>query len=175
MYALLSYDHNYNLTYSNYNLSDFSIFYRPFIKSGIEDVTKKIIKKCEPGYYQLEHNIRDYDLLIFGYADKNYTIIITDTKYPEYRSKELLLNVSKNTLTQIELDKMFETYQHPDKLTEIKKELEETKKIVMDNVDKLLLRQGSLDELLEKANALQISSEDFVDSTNNLNRCCIIS
>ena len=66
------------------------------------------------------------------------------------------------------------TYLKYDKLSLIKQELDETKVIMLDSIDKLLERQTALDELINRSENLKVEAIKFHREGKNLNRCCTI-
>lgn len=76
-----------------------------------------------------------------------------------------------------ELITLLDKYQQPeeaDKLTKIRKDLDETKGVMIKNIDALLDRGEKLDDLFGKAENLTKGSKEFLIKTKKLNRCCII-
>ena len=51
LYALLIFDEKFTLSYSNYNLDDFSFFYRVSIKSSIERILTELVIHFETNNY----------------------------------------------------------------------------------------------------------------------------
>jgi synaptobrevin family protein YKT6 len=75
------------------------------------------------------------------------------------------------------IDQVLAKYQNPteaDKVLKIQKELEETKQIVVKNIDQLLERGEKLDDLAQKSNDLSFQSKAFASRAEDLNRCCVI-
>ncbi len=92
--------------------------------------------------------------------------------YPRWNDIQQDTNLTCQQLTSL-LDK----YQQPeeaDKLTKIRKDLDETKDVMIKNIDALLDRGERLDDLLSKAENLTKGSKEFLIRTKKLNRCCII-
>ena len=76
-----------------------------------------------------------------------------------------------------ELDEKIILYQDPikaDKFHQINHQLEETKKIMYKNIDKILERGIKIDELVKKSKDLSLTSKKFYKQSKKFNRCCII-
>lgn len=77
-----------------------------------------------------------------------------------------------------ELASRAEKFQDPaniDKIERITKEVEETKAIMVENIEKLLQRGESIDELVKTSEDLSMQSKNFAISAKKLRRkCCIV-
>jgi synaptobrevin family protein YKT6 len=72
---------------------------------------------------------------------------------------------------------LFHQYKEPakvDRITQIQKDLEETKDIVTRNIQQMLNRGEKLEDLLERSEHLSQDSKQFVIRAKKLNRCCTI-
>lgn len=68
-------------------------------------------------------------------------------------------------------------FQNPteaDKVMKIRKELDETKQIVVKNIGEMLERNEKLDELAQKSNDISFQSKAFASRAEDMNRCCTI-
>jgi len=73
------------------------------------------------------------------------------------------------------LQKMLEAYQEPekvDKILRVQKNLDETKVVMKDNIEKVILRGDHLDDLLAKADDMSASSKVFYKKSKKMNKCC---
>ena len=179
-YALLVYDENHKLTYSNYNLDDFFFFYKSKMQEAIEIFSKELIKNVKlNSYYKITDHIQglNLDIVIYGLSTNRYYIAITDLTYPRRVAFDLLNTLKNGNLKSIEIDDLFISYQNPnqhDKILLTRQELDETKLILLDSLDKLLERGESLDELVDKAKNLSATSALFKKKATDLNSCCIL-
>ena len=67
------------------------------------------------------------------------------------------------------------SYQDPenvDKVLAINNALDETKKIILKNIDKVLARGNDINILVKKSNDLSKSSKKFYKAAKKVNRCC---
>lgn len=177
LYAVLIYCTNGELKYSDYNLEDFSFFETFGLKEKIENSAKSIIKTITTkGIYQINEKIIHREFTIYGSWYDTYCIVITDKDYPSHLSLELLQLLNKNN-SNTELTKLFDTYQNPlniDKITLIQKELEDTKLVIYDSIDKLINRGEELNTLTDKTEILARESETFRIEATRMNECCVI-
>jgi synaptobrevin family protein YKT6 len=176
LYAVIIYTKNYVLRYSNYNLESFSFFESFILKQKIETVTKEIIQQIPTNnIYQINQTIGDKEFVIYGSSYNDYSVVITDKDYPSYVASKLLQLL--NSSTNPDFDKLFDIYQNPsniDKLIIIKKELEDSKIIIYDSIDKLIDRGEKMDELMNKTESLVRDSESFRVEAKKMNECCSI-
>jgi len=126
-------------------------------------------------------------------AAKLGCVVITDGTYPP-RAAYGLMNQSIEAMVKEHGDKL-STYtkdailpcvgvdgllvrsQKPDEfdaMSKINKDLDETKDIMIRNIDKLLERGEKLEDLAKKSQDLSDSSKLFLRQSEKLNRCCII-
>jgi len=56
----------------------------------------------------------------------------------------------------------------------MKKDLEETKVVLIKSIDQLLARGEKLDVLVGKSDQLSFQSKVFLEKSEDLNKCCII-
>lgn len=178
-YALLIYNLQYKLLYSHYNLEDIFLLYRWYAKNKIEELAGELIKTATvETYYKINEKRDDVELTIYGHASNNYYILITDKEYPA-RIAFKLLTVLKNTtdLNEDIVNNLWDTYQSPnhiDSITQIKTDIDETKLILLDSIDKLLVRGEKIDDLLNKTNELTERSFLFNKRAKETNKCCML-
>src|ERR1044071_1556130 len=166
LYSVLIFDEDYNVIHSYHNLNDFFILFRSSIQKEIENVVKSVIEEANINTtYIIEQKINSTDLVVYGSTymsyseDKNfgrvlYIVVITDKKYPPLTAKQLLYMLNQKPQLTKEL---FNQYQDPssvDKISKLKNELDDTKKIISKTVDELINRGDSIDILMEKAESL---------------------
>ena len=178
LYALLIYDENHKLTYSKYNLDDFYFFIKAKMQETIEIFSKELIKNVKlNSYYKITDHIQglNLDIEVYGLTSNKYYIAITDPSYHRRVAFSLLGILKNEKKSSSEIDNLFMSYQNPnsfDKILQTKQEIDETKLILLDSIDKLLERGESLDDLVDKAKNLSATSALFKKKTNELNSCC---
>ena len=176
LYAILTFNKDYQLHDSHYNLNEFFFIFRSKIQTEIERIATDLIKKTEPNIsYIINDTINETEIIIYGSTLLTNYVVITSKSYPASTAKQLMY-VIRTGLEPIDI--LFKKYQNPynvDKIAHIKSELDETKIIILNSIDKLIERGGNLDDLVEKAEQLEISSMKFRDNATDMNSCCIIS
>jgi len=178
LYALLIYSDVYKLSYSNYNLDDFFFMYRPQIKSTIEKIADKMIRLTKPDtYYKINETVDETPIVIYGRTSNGYCIVITDPDYPPHTIFKLFNELEIPNMKSESKDKLFDAYQIPanvDKLCAIRQELDESKIILLDSINRLFDRGAQLDGLVDRTEQLRIESEILRDDAEDMNRCCIL-
>lgn len=101
--------------------------------------------------------------------------IICDTEYPKRVVFNLIDSVinKKNSLRYI-----LEECQDPlkiDQIMRIQKNVDDTKLILYDTIEKALDKGEKLDMLVEKSNELSDTSKDFYKYSKKLNSCCSVA
>jgi len=72
---------------------------------------------------------------------------------------------------------LFTKFQKPeeaDSVMKIEKDLNETREVLIQNVEKLLVRGERLEELMERSQDLSFQSKAFAKQAKSLNSCCTI-
>lgn len=71
----------------------------------------------------------------------------------------------------------YENFKDPlkvDKILQIKKDIQETKDVLLVSLDKLIEREGKLEELIRRTDMLSEDSKDFYIKAAKTNSCCQI-
>lgn len=177
LYVILLYDSDKTLIKSTYNLKDFFFLYRTTIQSNIEQLSKDCLPHIQPSMiYNVKDIVEDIAIIIYGYylVDNRYIIIITNLYYPRYVTYQLLTTLK--ICHSLNVETIFQTYQNPyevDKLLQLDRELDETKTIILDSVQKLLDRGESIQDIIDRTQVLEDSSKTFLIKSKKLN-CCIL-
>lgn len=177
-----------------YNLKDFSFFKRKHAKEFINFSSRECIKamdKKDAVYFN--HKIDKLNYSVFGYTNnkKLYCSMVVNNKYPLRLCKNIAINliddfskiysnycVRKDSLLDDKLIKKYITdYEKPetsDKIEKVKKDLDDVKDIMVENITVLLNRGEKIDDLVEKTNDLSESSKRFYKTTKKMGYCCIL-
>lgn len=179
LYGLLVYNESHKLIYSNYNLADFLFLYRSTIKDNIEIIASELVKRNDgKNLYKINESRNGIDLTIYCSTYDKFYIIITNPEYPQTTAFELIKSLrGLDEFNSEEVDKLFVSYQKPlevDKVLRVKTELDETKLVMMDSINKLLDRGERIEDLIDKTNQLSENSSVFKVKARELNSCCII-
>ena len=184
LYSVLVYNlTDYILVYKNFNLSDFYFFSHNKIKSGIIEIADQIIKNINTEkFYQITETFEEMTFYIYicTHNDKVY-ITLTDSEYPSYVALEFIQKlynlIDKNNISEDILQPLWNKYQNPtqiSKLIMVKEDLNETKKVMMETIDKIIERGDKIEDLITKTENLQTNADVFRIQAKKLNSCCWI-
>jgi len=84
------------------------------------------------------------------------------------------IDTNLNMDTIAALFKKFQVPEEADSIMKIEKDLNETREVLIQNVEKLLVRGERLEELMEKSQDLSFQSKAFAKQAKSLNSCCTI-
>lgn len=165
-------DHSIVAEYSVFSEGFFTaIFHQPsvqlfrFVSSTI---VNRLIRNGKQGY----NSVDDGDLCLHCYIGKERIFTtITDKKYPPGVAYRLLEEISRQ---DADMESLFKSYQDPnnDVIYRIESDLEETKTVLMQNVEKLFQRGDKLEDLIEKSERLSAETKTFYKRARTSNRWC---
>lgn len=178
LYAVLVFDEGHKLLYSNYNLENFPFFYRWKIQENIENITTNLLKCVKlNNYHKINEPIDNNNFVVYSITTDKFYIAITDDIYLQ-RIAFTLLNTLKNSeFDKVEFGKLFMAYQDVneiDKILKLRNELDETKLVLLDMIDKIIDRGESMNDLLERAERMNENSVLLRIKAKELNSCCTI-
>jgi hypothetical protein len=181
LYALLIYDRDYKLQYNKYNWDQLTWGEQIVIKVGlgkIESIVETLIKKSSPNnYYNIQEKFGDREVAIWVSSHDGHQIIIVNITYPKRMALQFLNSLISNNPSDIDLEQLFEYYSNPpkvDTIVQIRDELADTKVIMIHNIEELIARQESIEELLAKSATMVDNSNSFKIKARDLNSCCLI-
>ena len=178
LYAVLIFDEDHNLIYTNYNLDDFYFFVRNKIEDTVKLVSTELIKYVKlNSNYKINETIENNKFVIYGITTNKFYIAITNEEYPQRVAFTLLDKLKNSKFNKSEFDNLFNSYKDAneiDTILKLKNELNETKLILLDSIDKVIDRGENMDELLKKAEGLNETSTLLRRKTKDMNSCCII-
>ncbi|AYV77932.1 MAG: hypothetical protein Edafosvirus3_10 [Edafosvirus sp.] len=167
-----------------YNLDEFSILYRSNVKEFIDVVFKEVLQNLEEIKVTRETvNKYKYEKIENTYMatyqfDNTIILAICSDKLKDATLRIFFNKIMKcNSIDEeVEYIKYFiKNYDKEiDKIDKITQQLDETKEIMMRNIDLVIKRGQSLDDLLQKSADLSASSKIFLNRTKKLNKCCVI-
>ncbi|KAL9653227.1 hypothetical protein ABK040_010935 [Willaertia magna] len=172
----------------------YSWFYNDQLTELTRFLSKFLAEKVQPGYRQQFEK----DELV-GYVQKTKSglvcVLVTDKDYPFRVAFDLvrhtlrdfsdwLMETSFTTFSKdneclaynTTLQRLVQEFQDPtqaDKILKIKKDLEETKEVLNQTLEKLLDRGQTLESLIEQTNELSESGKEFYRKTKK-SKCCNI-
>lgn len=120
-------------------------------------------------------------------------VVCTDAEYPKRVAHSLITKILEDFAGKIpssewstqdsdtihfpQLAQYLAKYQDPaqaDSMTKLQSELDETKIIMHDNIEKILDRGEKLDDLVAKSEGLSYQSKAFYTTAKKTNSCCVI-
>jgi synaptobrevin family protein YKT6 len=167
---------------SEYDLSSFSFFQKrniqEFMDFFAETVANRTINK-NINQNRIKITENDYDMHI--YTNNNLCgILISVQSYSDRIAQSFLSNI----LDEYNIDKnlsllpiLLQKYQKPesvDQIMIINKDLEKTKIILYDTLEKVLKRGENIDNLIIKTDKLSESSKLFYKQAKKMNSCCTL-
>ena len=181
-----------------YELSDFSFFYRNSIKETFKFVCRESVGILDKGTRHTVKHEGDkqqefYVHIQVSYKHKLAFFAFCDSSYPkrvafkclgefmtQFESKvgEIWMKYIKDEKPEMGLATIMKSYTDPtkaDTLTAAQKNADDIQVILHDNIKTLLERQGNLDMLVEKSKDLSTQSKMFYKNTKKMDKkCCII-
>lgn len=169
-----------------------SWFYSSQITEFVQYFSKLVSKRAPTGK-QIKITEKNFVGYVHSLNNGLCIVLVTDEEYPS----RVAFNVLHYVVTEFEkekfwdlekdfgLDKLYldriksivEKYQDPvqtDKILQVKKNLDETKTILVKSIDSLLERGEKLEDLVAKTNELSSGAKDLYKVAYDNNRCCII-
>ncbi|EFC42734.1 predicted protein [Naegleria gruberi] len=179
---------------SNVDSGWYSFFYTDQITEITVFLAKLLAEKTQPG---LRQQVEKDDLV--GYVQKTKEgmscVLVTDKDYPLRVAFDLvrytlrafsdwLMKSSFTTFTKdnecsqfnAQLKELMTKYQDPtkgDTMYKLKQDIEDTKEVLHQTLDKLLERGTHIDKLIEQTNELSDGAKDFYRKTRK-STCCTI-
>ena len=152
---------------SQYDLSDFSRFTRSNIREIIEFSCKQIVTSADKNKINRTSfdNVYCYTL----YQSIWYCLIVTES---------CSSSIIHDIITKIKNNQdIFGDHKSVDKISKIQKDLDDTRDILVNNIETLLAERGTtLNKLVADSEDLSTISKTFIDNSKKLNkRCCNIS
>lgn len=177
---------------SAYDFSDISFWARSTAREANVFVAKETMKRVQQGFTQVDHTDK-----ITAFLRRMSTlgiVVVTNPEYPQSAALSLIeesLKLFKEsrkdtdwnqatvdiTLDIKGLNELLATYQKPetvDKIYAVHKELEATKEVLRVTLEKLVEREGKLQDLLVASSDISFVSKQFLDNSKDLNSCCVI-
>lgn len=141
-------------------------------RSNVIEITNETVLKISQERKDIIVNISDYKCHLC-INDLISVAVITDAEYPTKVAIDLCRLVNKSS----DLKKLCIEYQDPatvDKILKIQKEIDDIKDIMHVNIEKIIQRGDSIQDLLIKSENLSFSSKAFLKGTKDLNSCCVL-
>lgn len=156
-----------------FDLSPFNFFIRSFAQQFILELSKEVIIKSEyDSVLDLEFEYSGKNFFLIGvHKSSNYCFIFTLEEKPHDYLISLAQYILRTGL-KATISENFEYIKKELLMIEIKKELNDTKEILIKDIYLLNERGENLDELIKKSDKLVIDAKIMLDDAEKLNRCC---
>lgn len=130
----------------------------------------------------------EMDFVVHGIRDDRLcVIIITDDKFSAKSAERVLNKAIMDVMTalpkgwestqedcnkvKLEAEYMMIKNDEGSSLEQLQKELDETKGMVMDNIQQMMERQGKLEDIMKDSEDLSVSAQIFAKDAKKLKRC----
>lgn len=166
---------------SSYDLTGVSYFARSQVKEGLEFLSGAMVcdflqKSMDLGKrYDLE------DVVSFYVCQQGKAIKVAIMKpiYPTHLAAQMLHETNLTTPLRDyghDLEALLKKYNGDvfknDRIHLVREQLEETKKILLDDIEKLHHRGNDLEDLMERTTQLKVDAERFRGRAREMNSCC---
>jgi len=178
---------------SHYDLQSFSFFQRGSVQEFCQFASKTIVERTTVTSRQsVKQDV--YMCHVYVRADNIAAVLIADHEYPgrvahtlltkildEFASKvssDQWPNGTEQTVSFTQLPAYLSKYQDPreaDPLTKMQEDLDETKIILRNTIEQVLVRGEKLDDLVSQSEELSVQSKAFYKTAKKTNSCCNFS
>ena len=167
LYNITCLNSDYSIQKEVYDLSSFGYFESKTIKELVQFLITTVAKRCQPKVY----TIVEYQNFVCHCKD--YKVVITDNEYPNQSVYQLLFEMEKCELC--ELDYLIKKYQQPQPQSQLQKlqlEIDETKHILHKTIETILERGEKIEDLVERSELLTLQSKTFFKQAKRHSSCC---
>ncbi|OHT01380.1 Synaptobrevin YKT6 [Tritrichomonas foetus] len=164
------------------DFSDVGFFYKKSVNEICDFTVKQLANSLNPIKQVtteknefLFHVLRKDDVCSILIATKDYPSRAAYAILREIQNEYFIYNGSYPGGKSKSIAKAITVYQNPlhvDRLAQIQKNLDDTREIMILNMEKAIGREKSLEELCEKSQEISNQSKIFVRQSKDLNRCC---
>ncbi|KAG5679671.1 hypothetical protein PVAND_009225 [Polypedilum vanderplanki] len=178
---------------SHYDLQSFSFFQRGSVQEFIQFASKTIVERTSPCTRQsVKQDV--YMCHVYVRSDNLAAVLIADHEYPGRVAHTLLTKImddfaakvsspewpngTEQTINFTQLPAYIAKYQDPreaDPLTKMQNDLDETKIILKNTIEQVLIRGEKLDDLVSQSEELSAQSKAFYKTAKKTNSCCNFS
>lgn len=178
---------------SHYDLQSFSFFQRGSVQEFIQFASKTITERTSPCTRQsVKQDV--YMCHVYVRSDNLAAVLIADHEYPGRVAHTLLTKImddfsakvssdqwpngTEQSISFTQLPAYLAKYQDPreaDPLTKMQNDLDETKIILRNTIEQVLIRGEKLDDLVSQSEELSAQSKAFYKTAKKTNSCCNFS
>ena len=175
---------------SIHDVSQFGYFERSTITDFLKFSSQFMADRTAPGERK---SVKEKEFICHTLvkSDKVGGVLICDEEYPQRVAYSFILKFIddfvkhhpkaswKNAPFSViqEIKDQFDLYQDPrkaDSISQIQGDLDETKVILYDTIEKVLERGEKLDDIVAKSENLSLTSKQFYKTAKSTNSCCVI-
>ena len=167
---------------SHYDLQSFSFFQRGSVQEFIQFASKTITERTSPCTRQsVKQDV--YMCHVYVRSDNLAAVLIADHEYPG----NLFFSITDNTIwiliillfctgrvAHTLLTKIMDDFS-ANPLTKMQNDLDETKIILRNTIEQVLIRGEKLDDLVSQSEELSAQSKAFYKTAKKTNSCCNFS
>jgi len=143
-----------------------------FSKSTKKEITDFCDTQIQPS--QIHYFNKDSYWFSVYKVKENYCIVAADCKLDASQMSYLYLYLFDEKIPMVTAASNIEKYTQNEKINEIKETLEETKKLMHNNIELMLQRQEKIEDLAERSDALAKEAVSFKHKAQELNSCCTL-
>ncbi|XP_052688203.1 synaptobrevin homolog YKT6-like isoform X2 [Crassostrea angulata] len=176
---------------SAHELSPFGYFQRSSVKEFM-DFTCQIVAERTMVGSRASMKEKEYICHVYVRSDCLTGLVIADHEYPQRVAHTLINKVLEEFTGKVpksqwptanqrivygELAGYLQKYQDPkqaDSMTKIQSELDETKIILYDTIEKILERGEKLEDMVDNSDRLSMHAKAFFQVARKTNSCCVI-
>lgn len=178
IYSVIIADSENKILFSTFELSDIGFFKRSVVQDMCTFASTETIRRSRPG----EKNSYEHQSYIcyVSVTESGLSVAcVCDTEYPIRIAYDFLSNIliCWNNKEFDTIKSMLVSYQDitvVDKISAIRQELTETTLICQETINKLLIREDEIKDLIQKTDNLSIQSKLFLIESEKLNSCCTL-
>ncbi|KAJ1797526.1 palmitoyltransferase [Coemansia sp. RSA 2399] len=178
---------------SQTDLSSFSFFQKGPAGEFINFLTTMVAERAKVGQ-AMAVSKENHVAHVLRSSHNLCVVAVTDMEYPAMVARSLVGKINSGfgeqyssrtvddatTKDQLEFEPLKDylvKYQDPqqaDTIMQVQKELDDTKVVMHQTIESLLLRGEKLETLVEKSNDLSVQSKTFYKTAKKTNACCIV-
>lgn len=180
IYSITLYENGISVK-SEKNTRKFGYFVQSSVNEFIDFLSKTIIDRATPCAYNcyVSDTSSSPNVLKFHYClgeSEFACVIVTDNEYPNNVARKIILEILSDN-NDVDLKQIIEKYhksENINKIAYIQNELDFTTTLMRNNLDTLLKRGETIENLIEKSEDLSATSKRFYKQSKKYNSCCVI-
>jgi len=175
-----------------HDLNQFSYFQRGSVKEFLEFTSKLVVERTDRCQ---RSSVKEQDYLCHIYIrnDQLSGVLFSDEEYPNRVAQTVLTKLldefsteypaqrcqmmEENSANFKRVGEFLQKYQNPkeaDPLMRLQNDLDETKIVLHQTLEQILVRGEKIDDLVQRSEGLSAQSKMFYQTAKKTNRCCTI-